>query len=109
MNSRHRRILNHKLAPLLPYTKISGTAKNGVMHSGPLKLLCCDIDFLNHHGGMGSRVVYATAGCMDHLPQLVEMFPMVHFDIFDIVDSETLALILHHDCRGERLATFLPM
>ena len=78
------RSLDHASHPKMVYENRSPESKLGVVHSGQLKLLCIETDFLSKNAQKGDTVVYCGGGGVEHLGMLSRMFPLVTVHVYDI-------------------------
>ena len=71
-------------SPKLPYRRRSGESKS-VCHWGQRKLILSEIEFFTEYVILKcpTLVIYAGAAPGHHIPLLSEMFPNVHFLLFD--------------------------
>jgi hypothetical protein len=67
-----------------PEAEYSRDTKTNVLHFGQLKLLCSEIQFLQHAGDWkGCTLIYAGASPGTHLPVLMSMFRGLRFVLID--------------------------
>jgi hypothetical protein len=71
-----------------PQSEYSKRVATRVLHLGQLKLLCSEIQFLNHVGAYDEcTLIYAGASPGDHIPHLMGMFPTLKLILVDPQES----------------------
>lgn len=87
-----QRTIDHGTSKRMVYHSRESDDKNMIMQCGQLKLLCTETSFLTRWASPGDVVVYVGGGNGIHLPTIARMFPMVHFDVFDVMPPSPLVM-----------------
>ena len=77
--------MDHETHPRIPYEHRKSLSLDGAEVCGKLKALCSEVQFLTKVASPGDVVVYVAGSQGSHLPTLSKMFPMLRFDVFDML------------------------